>query len=183
MGWPFGPAARNAVPRSYPTSDAFVAAARAAVGTAAQRQPVTLLVATIDDEQKLVEQYGPAFFETLVERVAEIARCALRGDDLLGVADDNRILMLLSSATPGEARSIGERLCAAVRVHDFFKAGQSAPPRITLSIGVAGTPDHGNTYEGLLAAADVTRHRVWEQGSDGAAVAPLAHHEVLRRPL
>ena len=82
------------------------------VTTAAPRQPVTLLVATIDDEQTLVDQFGPRYFEALVDKVAEIARCTLRGDDLLGVADDNRILMLLSTVAPDEGRTqIGRASC------------------------------------------------------------------------
>jgi len=74
---------------------------------------------------------------------------------------------------------VGERLCAAVRIHSFGdRLG-----RLTLSMGSASAPEHGGSFDALLTAAASALQRIQNQGRDGAGAAPLHHHEALRRPL
>jgi hypothetical protein len=74
---------------------------------------------------------------------------------------------------------VGERLCAAVRIHSFGdRLG-----RLTLSMGSASAPEHGGSFDALVNAAASALQRIQNQGRDGAGAAPLHHHEALRRPL
>jgi len=48
---------------------------------------------------------------------------------------------------------------------------------------VASAPDHGTTYQALLAAADAARVRLKSQGRDGAALAAMPGHDAPQRRL
>jgi hypothetical protein len=134
------------LPHFYRSSDEFVTAARATVAAGVPRQPVALLVAEVDP----VEDPGAAVAatESRYGAVAEIIRHTLRSDDHVGWVDD-LLVMVLAGATAEDGRSVAERICAAVRIHSFGNGlGQ-----ITLSIGSASAPEHGNSFESVLRSA------------------------------
>jgi len=92
---------------------------------------------------------------------------------------EGKLIMVLAGATADDGRSVGERLCAAVRIHSFGdRLG-----RLTLSMGSASAPEHGGSFDALVNAAASALQRIQNQGRDGAGAAPLHHHEALRRPL
>ncbi|MEO7086549.1 MAG: AAA family ATPase, partial [Gemmatimonadaceae bacterium] len=164
------------MPLFYRSPDEFVAAAEAVTTTAAPRRPVAILACEIDPGQP--SSISRATPESRLGAVADIVRHTLRTDDHVGRIG-TRLVLVLPGATSEDGRSVGERICAAVRTHTMAD-GQGA---MTVSVGVAGGPEHGNAYEIVLAAATVALTRVQAQGRDGAMAAPLPHHEALRRPL
>ena len=168
-------------PRLLP--DEFLSAARAAVAPAESKRPAAVLVVSLDDRQRLAERYGRDYVDDVAEKIADIARWNLRDADVVGRDLDDRIVVVLPSASGQDARSVGERLCAAVRTHFFAEDGNSHPTRLTISVGAAASPDHGSAYDALRSVAETARARVEAEGSDGTLVAPLAHHEALHRPL
>jgi diguanylate cyclase (GGDEF)-like protein len=165
------------------SSEDFTSAARAAVASTDSKRPVTVLVATLDERQRLTEHYGPQYVDEVVDQISGIARLILRDDDVVGRGADDRIVVVLPAASGQDGRSVGERLCAAVRTHSFSNQGNSHPTRLTISVGAAASPDHGTSYETLFTAADAARGRVEAQGSDGAVVAPVTNNDALHRPL
>jgi len=164
------------VPHFYRSPDEFAAAARAAVASAAARQPVAVLVVEVDPTEATGAVLAPE--ESALGAVAEVIRHTVRGDDLVGRIDD-RLVVILPGASSEDARSQGERLCATVRIHPFGEGLGT----LTLSAGVAAAPEHGNTYDAVLPAALSALARIQSQGRDGASAAPLPHHEALHRPL
>jgi diguanylate cyclase (GGDEF)-like protein len=171
------------LPGSHLTRDDFLEAARAAFASSESKRPVAVLVVSLDDRQRLAERYGSDYVDDVAEKIAEIARWNLRGVDVVGRDAEDRIVVVLPTASGQDARSVGERLCAAVRTHFFAEEGNSHPTRLTISVGAAASPDHGSAYDALRVAAESARARVEAEGSDGALVATLAHHEALHRPL
>ena len=139
--------------------------------------PIAVVVAQIDEavEPSAAGGLSDTGAETL-SRAGEMIRRSLRADDLVGRVD-GRIVMILANATADDARAVGDRLCATVRSH------QAPPGGSTLSIGAAAAPDHGHSYESVLAAAMSALSRIQSQGRDGAASMPPPHHEPLHRPL
>jgi len=170
-------------PRLPLLHDEFVSAARAALAQAESKRPVAVLVVSLDDRARLAERYGSDYVDDVAEKISEIARRNLRDDDVVGRDSTDRIVVILPAASGLDARSVGERLCAAVRTHFFSEEGNSHPTRLTISVGAAASPDHGNAYDALRSVAETARARVEAEGSDGTLVAPLAHHEALHRPL
>jgi tetratricopeptide (TPR) repeat protein len=175
------------VPHFYRSADEFAAAAQAAVAAATPRQPVALVVAELDPPAGTPAgtpdgATGAArpTSEFVIGAVFELVRHALRADDLVGRMGD-RIVTVLIGAAAEDARWVGERICAAVRMHTFAPALPSRST--TLSIGVSAAPEHGATFDALHGAAGAALVRLQAQGRDGVAVAPLPHHEALHRTL
>lgn len=164
------------MPHFYRTSDEFVTAAQTAVAAAAARQPVAVLVAEVDPTEVAGGVLPPT--ESAIGAVAEVLRHTLREDDMVGRAGD-RLVVVIPGASADDARAAGVRLCGAIRTHAF---GEGLA-QLTLSIGAAAAPEHGHTYDVVVAAAMVALARIQAQGRDGAAAAPLPHHEWLHRPL
>lgn len=164
------------MPHFYRSSPEFVAAAESAVGAAAPRQPVTLLTVEVDP--------GPALRaspESAIAAIAEVLRHTLRADDHVGAvgAEAGELVVVLAGAAADGGRSVGERICSVVRNHDF---GEGIG-RMTLSIGAAAAPEHGSSFDAVLSTARAALERIKLEGRDGAASAPLPHHDALHRPL
>jgi tetratricopeptide (TPR) repeat protein len=160
------------LPHFFRTPDEFAAAAKAAVAGAVARQPVAILVIEVDPPEEGVVT------ESAVGAVAEIIRHTAREDDLVGQLGE-QLVMVLPSSNADDGRAAGERLAAAVRIHDF---GEGLG-RLTLSAGAASAPDHGNAFDLVFDWAVKALRRIQGQGRDGAGAAPLPHHEALHRPL
>jgi len=164
------------VPHFYRSADEFVVAAKAAVAGAAPKRPVAVLVAEVDPPTEATATRSTP--ESSLGAVSEIIRHTLRSDDHVG-GSEGKLIMVLAGATADDGRSVGERLCAAVRIHSFGdRLG-----RLTLSMGSASAPEHGGSFDALVNAAASALQRIQNQGRDGAGAAPLHHHEALRRPL
>jgi hypothetical protein len=164
------------VPHFYRSADEFVVAAKAAVAAAAPKRPVAVLVAEVDPPNDAASTRTTP--ESSLAAVAEIIRHTLRSDDHVG-GRDGKLIMVLAGSNADDGRSVGERLCAAVRIHAFG----DGLGRLTLSMGSASAPEHGNSFDVVVTAATSALQRIQSQGRDGAGAAPLHHHEALRRPL
>jgi len=162
------------VPHFYRSPDEFVAAAQAAIAGAAPKRPVAVLVCEVDPLSGSAKQTP----DPRIGAVAEIVRHMLRSDDSVCQGRD-QLVMVLVGASADDGRSAGERICALVRSHVF---GDGLGP-ITISIGAAAAPEHGNTYDSALGAAISALRRLQAQGRDGSLAAPLPHHDALHRPL
>jgi tetratricopeptide (TPR) repeat protein/GGDEF domain-containing protein len=166
------------VPHFYRSSDEFVAAAQAAVAGAVPKKPVSVLIGEVDPVEEPAGATAVSSGESRLGVVAETVRHMLRGDDHVGLIND-RLILVLAGTTAEDGRSVGERICAATRIHSF---GQGLG-HLTLSIGSAAAPEHGTSFDAVLAAARTALTRVQAQGRDGALAAPPPHHEALHRPL
>jgi diguanylate cyclase (GGDEF)-like protein len=69
-----------------------------------------------------------------------------------------------------QAKVVGERIRQAIERREF---GKDEPPRtVTVSIGVAGVPDHAASVDQLVAAADAALYRSKALGKNRVEVAP-----------
>jgi tetratricopeptide (TPR) repeat protein len=161
------------VPHFYRSPDEFAAAAQAAVAGAAPKSPVAILIGAVDPLEG-----AEVDAKSRLAAVTEVTRYLLRGDDHVGLIDGH-LVVVLSGATADEARAVGEHICSAVRIHAFSDGLGS----LTLSIGTASAPEHGNSLDAVMAAARTALGRIEKHGCDGAGAAPLPHHEALHRPL
>jgi GGDEF domain-containing protein/tetratricopeptide (TPR) repeat protein len=145
--------------------------------------PGALLVAEIDDWNGIASLRGSGATSAASIALTRFISALLRTPDLLLEEPEGRVMIFLPAATAEEGRQVAERLSAALRLHPFQDRDRMAPLRITISIGVAAAPDHGTSASGIYNAANAACLRVTSQGGDGAAIAPLPHHELLHRPL
>ena len=94
----------------------------------------------------------------------------MRQVDTLARYGGDEFTILLVDTPHDVAQMIAERLRARVEAH-LFEAGHEGTLRLTISIGVATCPDHGETREPLLDAADKAMYRAKSEGRNRVASA------------
>jgi diguanylate cyclase (GGDEF)-like protein len=69
-------------------------------------------------------------------------------------------------------RERAEQICQGVRLLKIFHHDQSLGS-VTVSVGVAGFPEHGQTRDALLAAADAARYKAKAGGRNCVTTASI----------
>jgi diguanylate cyclase (GGDEF)-like protein len=128
----------------------------------------TVMFLDVDHFKEINDTLGHEAGDTLLEVVAERLRTQMRaGDTLARLGGDEFAILCDGSAT--DASLLAERLHSAlhgaVTVRDF-------PLEITLSIGVATFPEHGEDADTLLSHADVAMYQAKETRAGTAVYDP-----------
>lgn len=89
---------------------------------------------------------------TMVRSVADIVRATIRETDLIGLAGDRTLSILLLNTEIHGAYLIAERLRHRIAEQTF--SSEDIPVQLTASIGSACFPTHGNDATTLLSRAD-----------------------------
>jgi diguanylate cyclase (GGDEF)-like protein len=171
------------LPRLLTSRDAFDDVARALLSGSAPVRHAALLVGELDEFNAFATRVGSRIADGIAAQVGRLLVSLLRGDDVVCPLEDGRFLLLLPGNTGDEGRQVGERLATAVRTYGLAVADRQVVDRLSISFGVAAFPDHGSSIIDLYDPANSACARIATSGGDGAALAPLAHHGVLHRPL
>ncbi len=159
-----------------PLRSAFVAAAADAIAAArASAGECALLVIDVDQFKSINDTFGHLTGDRVLVLVGELLRRTLRRGDIAARWGGDEFVALLPGAPISRAREVAERIAAAVRGHGGVTDASALPVPVTVSIGVASFPAHGNDPEGLFAAADRAMYQVKRRGRDGVAVSGGAH--------
>ena len=155
-----------------PLRGAFLGAAAAALEIArATGQTLSLLVIDVVHLKLVNDTFGHLQGDDVLRGVADILRASLRAEDIAARYAGDEFVALLPGTPNDRAVEVAERICAAVRGHPFELRDRSGAARMSLSVGVASFPDHGDHIDRLFAAADRALYQVKRGGRDGAAAA------------
>jgi diguanylate cyclase (GGDEF)-like protein len=134
--------------------------------------PVSVLMIDIDDFKPFNDQFGHLRGDMLLKRLSDVLRGSTRDRiDVVARYGGEEFVVVLPNTAPLGASSAADRLRAnvaggrrtAASVAESIRAAmaEEAMPRsgqtpvvVTVSAGVAGYPDHGETVERVLANAD-----------------------------
>jgi diguanylate cyclase (GGDEF)-like protein len=114
-------------------------------------QEVTLIYLDLDGFKQVNDNLGHAAGDVVLRRAAISMGATLRGEDVLARVGGDEFVALLGLATTDDARSIGERLIAAVRRVAVQEHGSAHVSATTAS---ATYPHDGQTLDELMRAAD-----------------------------
>jgi GGDEF domain-containing protein len=175
--------AQLVLPALISSRNAFDEVARSLLSGPVPVAHAALLVGELDDYNALATRIGSRAAEAIAAQVGRLLVSLLRGDDVVCATDEGRFLLLLPGNSGDEGRQVGERLANAVRVFGLAVADRQLVDRLSISFGVAAYPDHAPSIVDLYDPANAACARITSAGGDGAAIAPLAHHGLLHRPL
>jgi diguanylate cyclase (GGDEF)-like protein len=154
----------------------FLAALEAEIPRARQlRGPVSVVLADLDDFKRINDKFGHHAGDEVLQAFADLMRAHGRDVDIAGRLGGEEFALLLPDTDVAGAAAGAERLC-----HAFAKLriwlGEGREVSVTASFGVAELAE-GQSWNGLLRAADVALYRAKEQGknrvvSSGAVPAP-----------
>ncbi|HEY6108321.1 MAG TPA: diguanylate cyclase [Gemmatimonadales bacterium] len=118
------------------------------------------LMVDVDHFKKYNDSFGHLAGDGVLTRVAGILREATREVDFVARYGGEEFLVMLPETAMPEAQEIAERVRSRIAEESF--SGR----RITVSIGVAEFPLHGQTPEHVIAAADEALYEAKREGRD-----------------
>jgi diguanylate cyclase (GGDEF)-like protein len=146
---------------------AFLAAYMTQAVAQARRtgDPLALLCVGLDSAAR----HDPAEAASMMSRVVRTMLGALRSSDVVARLDDDR----LAVALPGAGLAAAQKLAVSLQraIAEAEPAPMAAHP-VTVSLGVAGLPEHAREPGPLLAAAREALARAQSDGTGRIVVAP-----------
>ncbi len=129
-----------------------------------------LLMMDLDHFKDLNDGYGHAAGDLMLRAVGDFLGTSVRGDDVACRYGGEEFVVILPRASLENTRRRAEALRQGMKDLRLDPSGPPMP-NATMSIGVACSPDHGETREELIHAADVALYRAKAGGRDQVVVA------------
>jgi len=133
-------------------------------------QSLGVLMFDIDLFKQFNDTFGHEAGDVMLREVGRLLRDRFRREDIVCRYGGEEFVIVLPSATLDETINRARELEDAVRWLDVRHRGRSLGA-VTLSLGVAVFPDHGQTIESLLRAADAALYRAKQTGRARVEVA------------
>jgi diguanylate cyclase (GGDEF)-like protein len=123
---------------------------------------LALLFLDLDGFKTVNDTFGHAAGDQLLKIVAGNLSRQLRAGDVAARIGGDEFVVLAEGMTPERAIALGDQLIAAVT--RSYTVGDSMPAAISVSIGIAMAPEHGNCVEDLMAVADAALYDAKSSG-------------------
>lgn len=127
----------------------------------------SVILLDLDYFKRVNDELGHPVGDRVLSGFAQLATATIRAGDLAGRWGGEEFLVLCPEADAPQALALAERLCQAMRGHDFATGRQH-----TVSAGIA-TLRPGDTLETLICHADQALYDAKKAGRDRAV---SAHH-------
>jgi len=141
----------------------FIRASRSNTGLA-------LLMIDFDHFKRINDTFGHPAGDDVLRRVGELLTEATRPSDTVGRYGGEEFLILIPGMDRDGAAHTAERIRRTISKSAITTIDKRGAPVVitdrTTSVGVAVYPDHGETLEELLHAADVAVYEAKERGRD-----------------
>lgn len=140
------------------------------------QRPMALLWIDFDHFKDVNDTFGHAAGDSVLRSISRLLIDSVRSVDSIGRFGGEEFVIVLPEMDLEEARDTAERLRRRVEEEPQpLGNGQTVP--LTISIGVAVYPDHGQSTSTLCAAADKAMYLAKDRGRNCVAMAHL-HDQV-----
>lgn len=130
-------------------------------------RPYTVIVADLDHFKAINDQHGHEAGDRCLELFAKILRDASRGSDVPCRYGGEEFVILLPEVGMRAGLSVAMRIRIMLR-----DAIRTAEVPFTVSMGIATRPEHGESHEDIMRAADAALYDAKESGRDQVIPAP-----------
>lgn len=137
--------------------------------------PLSVLVLDLDHFKRINDTFGHEAGDAILRKVALTLRENIRSGDVACRMGGEEMVVLLPECGIENAIKRADILRLAIGANDVLHQGQ--PIGATASIGVASYPEHGNSMQALVHAADLALYEAKHSGRNCVRVAkgdPLA---------
>ncbi len=132
--------------------------------------PLSLIIGDLDDFKAYNDGQGHLFGDRVLALIAALITQSARSSDLVGRFGGEEFSVLLPHTDVNAGLTAAERIRRAVERAEFpARDGEST--KMTISLGVAACPAHGDTTDALVDAADSAMYVAKRAGKNGVAVA------------
>ncbi|CAN5582515.1 hypothetical protein BH20ACT23_BH20ACT23_24740 [soil metagenome] len=133
-------------------------------------RPFSVLLLDLDNFKDVNDTFGHQRGDEILIEFAQRVSAALREIDTFVRYGGEEFVCLLSETDVSGARTTAEKIRQTISNDPFISVGED-PVTLTVSIGVACYPLHGNGYQSLIEASDQALYRAKEEGRDRVRVA------------
>ena len=126
-------------------------------------QPFGVMMIDIDHFKRCNDLFGHATGDAVLRTLGQYLLSLARGEDIPCRYGGEEFVLVMAHTAPAAVRERAERLRLGVQELKIVCDGRSVGP-ITLSVGVAMFPDHGDSGQAVLQAADAALYRAKEAG-------------------
>ena len=145
-----------------------------------QAVPFAVLMVDIDHFKKYNDSFGHQAGDAVLARIGALFLDQLREVDCAARYGGEEFLITLPQTKLERAVEVAERIQARVAKEKF--AGKTKQVSITLSVGAAEYPEHGDTPELVVAAADAALYQAKRRGRNRVVRAVVATRKKATRP-
>jgi diguanylate cyclase (GGDEF)-like protein len=131
------------------------------------RQPMCVCFVDIDHFKDINDQYGHAAGDLVLAKVGEVIRNTLRTPDFVARYGGEEFVIIAPATWTEDARVLGGRVQAALSEAEYDDLDLD----LTVSIGIAGVPEHGTTADVVLHRADLALYAAKFGGRNRVEVA------------
>lgn len=129
--------------------------------------PCALLLLDIDYMKSINDELGHPFGDIVIRHIAQKLTQVSRDTDTAARLGGEEFALLLAGVDAEKAEKAAQRLLAILSDEVIEEKR-----RVTVSIGLAGCPDHANSERTLYAASDAALYVAKNEGRNRVAVAP-----------
>jgi diguanylate cyclase (GGDEF)-like protein len=134
------------------------------------QNPVSVIMIAIDDFQTLNENYGLDVGDSLLRRTAILLQSNVRKGDIACRYSGHTYVLVLPNSSLKVSRQRAETICDLVRTLEIQYEAEHVS-HSSASVGVAVFPDHGQTVENVLRAAEAALNQAQRSGGNCTVVA------------
>jgi len=131
-----------------------------------RRSPVAVMMLDLDHFKQVNDRYGHATGDAVLREVGGLLQARLRRMDVACRYGGEELVVLMPDCTAVEALARAQEICALVR--SLRDRPDSTLPAVTVSIGVAAWPEHGEQMGRVIEAADAALYAAKRTGRDRA---------------
>lgn len=117
----------------------------------------------IDHFKEVNDTYGHQTGDTVLCSIASLLEGAVRNSDYIARYGGEEFIVILPETTITKAEELAERLRNQVEAYSI-PIGDDKQLNLTISIGIATFPEHGQSWQALVEAADVAMYTAKREG-------------------
>lgn len=137
---------------------------------AAERTPAAILVLDIDHFKNVNDTFGHSTGDAVIRAIAERMRRSGRATDIVARAGGEEFMILLPNTSKVEALRVAERLRQDIELTTL-----AANSPVTISCGIAHTPDHASDPDAAWRLADQALYYAKRTGRNRCCIVDSMH--------
>jgi two-component system cell cycle response regulator len=138
--------------------------------TVRHQRPLAMVMIDVDHFKSFNDHYGHPEGDRLLRSVAERISVNVRAIDLVCRYGGEEFAVIMPDTTLPEAQVVAERVRKSLETEPFVGPFER-PAFVTVSLGVAGYPQHGEDAPAIIGAADRALYQAKRQGRNQTVVA------------
>lgn len=133
--------------------------------------PLSLILLDVDQFKRYNDTHGHPAGDDVLRQLARLLTLNVRAFDKVARYGGEEFVVILPQTNLPGAVATAEKLRRAIEEHPFLHGERQPGGRLTISLGVAGFPEHAGSVDDLLNRADQAMYRAKAAGRNRVAVA------------